>query len=577
MPYQAGDILLNKYRVESLVGRGAFGEVYHVTHIKMGVPRAIKVLRRDAPGVGSQDFQIIREQLTFEAGLGGRLNHPNVIQVHEFEEDEGELFLIMEYAPGGSLEDRLKERGQLSVDEVVQMGLDLCKGLRTIYEELKAVHRDLKPSNILFGEDGTAKIADLGFAQVPDDQSRRSLLGSLAGTHPGTPMYMSPEQAASRDFLQPTSDIFSLGCVLFEALTGIAYKREYGTRVCDHRSEVPARLDDIIARALAEQPGRVYADDEDKSKRYRNIEHLHKAIQQGWEKGKGQKRPERLRTLFERIPRFGWAFGIGVLFILLFVFVIRGITNTLPTMTPTAHTEAAVVEIDPTSTITKTPTPTATQTPTNTIVITPSSTQTISPTFTETITPTATLTPTVSTMVMIHFTTYSRTGPGYGYPILTTVSKGDELTVEGRSQDGDWLYVLIWKGLYGWILTEAVEEFSVIATVEVYSPIPFATDSSITYSVTLMNFMKSDSGNVYLDNASIGRISPQGGKIVTQLKGGTHNFSICRTYNPYERWGSPYPNEWQEGSCLSDSISIYSDLILQIYYDYIWIINSNRN
>jgi len=395
MTHDSGDILLNKYRVESLVGRGAFGEVYHVTHLKMSVPRAIKVLLRDAPGVGRQGFQIARERFTFEAQLGARLNHPNVIQVHELEEDEGELFLIMEYAPRGSLEDLLKEKGQLSVDEIVQMGLDLCKGLNILYKELKAVHRDLKPSNILFGEDGTAKIADLGLAQVSDDTSRRSLLGSLARAQPGSPLYMSPEQEISRGLLLPSSDIFSLGCVLFEALTSVAYKNEYGTHGRDHRPEVPLWLDEIVTRALAEQPSRLPTDDEDTTKRYREVDYLQKDLQQGWEKekgkAKGQKEPGRLRSIFERIPKWGWPLGIGVLFIVLFTFVFREITNTLPTTTPTAHTEAAVVEIDPTTTISNTTAPTATPTPTNTIAITPSSTQTISPTVTETITPTAAL------------------------------------------------------------------------------------------------------------------------------------------------------------------------------------------
>lgn len=395
MSYQAGDILLNKYRVESLVGRGAFGEVYHVVHQTLGVSRAVKVLRRDAPGVGSQGFQIARERFTFEAQLGARLNHPNVIQVHEFEEDEGELFLILEYAPGSSLEDRLKVKGQLTVEEVVQMGLDLCKGLHTIYNETKAVHRDLKPSNILFGEDGTAKIADLGLAQVPDDSSRRSLLGSLAGAHPGTPLYMSPEQASTRDILQPSSDIFSLGCLLFEALTGIAYKNDFGTHVSDHQPEVPPWLDEIISRGLAEQPGRVPGDDEDKSKRYRKVEYLQKALQQGWisETGKADDHEERgkLRAFIERIPRWGWALGIGIILVVAIGFALQVNKLSFPIATPKGYSELVAIETQSTKTLPVSTAPTLTRTPTNTIAITPSPTHTIPQTLTETITPAATL------------------------------------------------------------------------------------------------------------------------------------------------------------------------------------------
>ena len=355
MPYKPDDILLNKYRVESHIGRGTFGEVYHVTHLKLKVPRAVKIMRRDAPGIGSQDFQKARERFEFEAQLGARLDHPNVIKVYDFEEAEGKLYLVMEYAPGGSLRDRLDLKGSPSIEEVVNLGLNVCAGLRTIHEQLRAVHRDLKPSNILISEDGTAKIADLGLAQVPDDTSRRSLLGSLAGAQPGSPMYMSPEQEISRGLLLPSSDIFSLGCVLFEALTRKPYKEVYGTCVRDHQPEIPAWLDEVVTRAIAEQPGRVPMDDEDTTKRYRKVEFLKNALQQGWEKGeskvKGQKEPGKLRTLFKRIPKWGWASGIGLLIIIV-IGIIYGTRNGLSSgVTPTAYSENVFTETVQTTTI----------------------------------------------------------------------------------------------------------------------------------------------------------------------------------------------------------------------------------
>ena len=390
MSYQPGDIFLNKYHVKSLVGQGAFGEVYHVTHLRLSAPRAAKLLRRDSPGIGSQDFQKARERFEFEAQLGARLDHPNVIRVYDFEEDAGELILVMEYAPGGSLRDQLDLEVSLSVEEVVNLGLDLCVGMQTIHERLRAVHRDIKPSNILFDEDGTAKIADLGLAQVPDDTSRRSLLGSLAGSHPGSPMYMSPEQEISRGLLLPSSDVFSLGCVLFEALTGLSYKKEYGSRVRDHRPEIPQWLDEIITRALAEQPGRVPADDEDINKRYRKVEYLQKALRQGWKKeaGKpdGQEKSEKLRAIFERIPRWGWALGIGILLVMVIGYLLWGNETLVSKATPTVYSEAAAIETEPTSTSTTTTAPTSTRTPTKTtaITITPSPTQTVPPTVTYT-------------------------------------------------------------------------------------------------------------------------------------------------------------------------------------------------
>ena len=395
MSYQPGDIFLNKYHVKSLVGQGAFGEVYHVTHLRLSAPRAVKLLRRDSPGIGSQDFQKARERFEFEAQLGARLDHPNVIRVYDFEEAEGELYLVMEYAHGGSLRDRLIEEEQLPVDEVVRMGLEVCEGLRVIHDKSKAVHRDLKPSNILFGEDGTAKIADLGLAQVPDDTSRRSLLGSLAGAQPGSPLYMSPEQASTRDILQPTSDIFSLGCVLFEALTGIAYKNKLGTHVSDHRSDVPSWLDEIIRRSLAEQPSRVPGDDEDINKRYRKVEYLQKALQQGWisETGKADDHEERgkLRAFIERIPRWGWALGIGIILVVAIGFALQVNKLSFPIATPTGYSELAAIETQSTKTLPVSTAPTLTRTPTDTILITPSLTQTKPSTETDTPTPTLTL------------------------------------------------------------------------------------------------------------------------------------------------------------------------------------------
>lgn len=384
MPYKSGDIFLNKYRVKALVGRGAFGEVYHVIHIKLGVPRAVKVLRRDTPGIGSQDFQKARERFEFEAQLGAKLDHPNVVKVYDFEETGGELCLVMEYVPGGSLRDHLDQEGPLSVEEAAKLGLDVCEGLQVIHTKLRAVHRDLKPSNIIFDEHGSAKIADLGLAQVADDTSRRSMLGSLAGAQPGTPLYMSPEQEISRGQLLPSSDVFSLGCVLFEALTGIAYKDGYGTRVRDHHPEAPAWLDEIVSRTLAERPGRVPTDDEDTTKRYRKTEFLQKALQQGREK-------EKLGTFFEKTPRWGWVSGIVIILIIVVGFIFWGTLAPVSTVTPTSYAEVAVFENEPISTYTSTITPTSTQTPTNTIWITPSTTQTIPPTVTETITPTPTL------------------------------------------------------------------------------------------------------------------------------------------------------------------------------------------
>ena len=104
---QPGDTVLSKYRIEALVGQGAFAHVYRATHLALNAPRALKILRRDAPGLGSTEFADHRARFELEARLGAELDHPHVIRVFDFEQDGETLILVMEYAAGGSLADRL--------------------------------------------------------------------------------------------------------------------------------------------------------------------------------------------------------------------------------------------------------------------------------------------------------------------------------------------------------------------------------------------------------------------------------------------------------------------------------------
>jgi len=257
MSYQPGDILLNKYRIDALIGRGAFGEVYRATHLDLNIARALKVLRRDAPGVGSSLFDEFEQRFRLEVQLGARLNHPNVIHVYDVEHDQAALILVMEYAEGGSLVEIIrknKESGEsFSVEEAVKITTEVATGLGRLHS-LDAVHRDIKPSNILFDAEGAAKVADFGLAQVPGGPSMRSQL-SQPVRHPGTAGYMSPEQESTTAFLKPSSDTYALGVILFELLTGRNYHYiQPGTSASDLRGEVPEWLDDVLAQMLTSDP-----------------------------------------------------------------------------------------------------------------------------------------------------------------------------------------------------------------------------------------------------------------------------------------------------------------------------------
>ncbi|MCL6430985.1 MAG: serine/threonine protein kinase [Anaerolineae bacterium] len=276
MRYRPGDVILNgRYRVSGWLGRGSLGEVYRVWDTRQNTLRAVHIVARDMPGVDDLTVRSFRERCALAAHLGALLDHPNVLKVFGLEESEGEIGLVMEYAPGGSLQDRLDAEGRLSVDETVRLALEACAGLSAIHERLGAVHRDLKPSNILFGEGGVAKIADLGQAQIP---------GGASGSYPENRTYASPEQDVGDTPLLPASDVYSLGCVLFECLTGKVYKAAHvrGSRVREHRRAAPLWLEAVVTRALAETPGRTAADDALPSRRYRSAELMRAELERGW-------------------------------------------------------------------------------------------------------------------------------------------------------------------------------------------------------------------------------------------------------------------------------------------------------
>jgi formylglycine-generating enzyme required for sulfatase activity len=259
MSYQPGEKIIEKYRIERLLGQGAFGEVYLVTHLSLGVLRAVKLLRRNAPGVGSAMFGEVLKRFQLEARLGAQLNsqaaHPHLLQVFDFYAGPELAALEMEYAAGGSLAQKLADAGKvLPVEAAVRIAHEVAHGLGALHAA-DIVHRDLKPANILFDAAGHARLADLGLAQLPDGASLRSDLGSSAERHPGTPAYMSPEQAETVAVLRPPSDVYALGLVLFEMLSGRNYTYlRPDTRVSQLRAGIPLELDGLLARMLARNP-----------------------------------------------------------------------------------------------------------------------------------------------------------------------------------------------------------------------------------------------------------------------------------------------------------------------------------
>ncbi|HNB22217.1 MAG TPA: protein kinase [Candidatus Melainabacteria bacterium] len=214
-----GDIVGERYRVQSLIGQGGMGMVYKVEQIFLGKELALKILHsRTASDVSVRRFQ-------HEARAAFGIDHPSLIAVHDFGLLEQRIpFLVMDYVKGRSLADRVKMQGTLSVQEAVPLFLGICFGLGYAHEH-GVIHRDIKPSNIMLvdglsaGEDGCVKIVDFGIAKFTQNEMTELQALTRTGEVFGSPLYMSPEQCSGTSVDQ-RSDIYSLGCVFFEMLTG---------------------------------------------------------------------------------------------------------------------------------------------------------------------------------------------------------------------------------------------------------------------------------------------------------------------------------------------------------------------
>jgi len=260
MALQIDQLNLNgRYRIEAVIGQGAYTVVYRATHITTRQVRALKVAAAEIPGVPAAVIDEYRTRFTAGAQYGIRIDDPHVVQSYDFGQDGDKLILAMACAYGGNLADRLwklRLGGRLmSIDDCVTIALDVADGMATVHIQ-DVVYGNLKPSNVLFDADGTARLADLGLAQLPGGLSMHSQVNRAGLAHPGTPAYMSPEQRSTTDYLTPPSDIYALGLLLFETLTGRVYRNvRPGTRTQLLRSNVPIWLDDLAVRMLAEQPG----------------------------------------------------------------------------------------------------------------------------------------------------------------------------------------------------------------------------------------------------------------------------------------------------------------------------------
>jgi serine/threonine-protein kinase len=199
---------LGKYLIEAELGRGGMGVVYRAHQPSLERTVAIKLLSSDLIG----DPDGVR-RFRLEAKSVAKLNHPNIVQVYDIEEEENLIYLVMEYVDGESL-DGLISKSVLTESRCLKIVADIADALHFAHEK-GIVHRDVKPANVLLTSDGRVKVADFGLAYLIDREGGTTRTGFLVGS----PNYMSPEQATGQK-IDRRSDIYSLGVVLFRMLTG---------------------------------------------------------------------------------------------------------------------------------------------------------------------------------------------------------------------------------------------------------------------------------------------------------------------------------------------------------------------
>jgi eukaryotic-like serine/threonine-protein kinase len=255
-------LLVDRYELGPTIGAGGMATVYAGHDRVLDRPVAIKLL-------GRYQQADARARLVREARAAARLHHPNVVAVHDTGEHDGQPFIVMELVQGRSLAEELRERGRLDIEEAVGIALGVLDGL-AVAHAAGIVHRDVKPGNVLLPDGGGVKLTDFGIAKAVEDAT-----GGLTatGTVLGTPNYLAPELISGAATAGPSSDVYGVGCVLYELLTGrppfagessvaIAYAHVHqpAPDVTELRPEVPDDLASVVATAMRKDPAERYTD-----------------------------------------------------------------------------------------------------------------------------------------------------------------------------------------------------------------------------------------------------------------------------------------------------------------------------
>jgi serine/threonine protein kinase len=262
MSSQVGTLLNGRYRLDAQIGAGGMSTVYRAFDTVLERQVAIKLMHRE---IASDSDQL--ERFRREARAVAQLNHPYIVGVIDAGEDDRTPYIVFEYVEGETLKDRIRRFGRLPVGEAVAYAIEIARALGVAHDH-QIVHRDVKPQNVLIDEEGAAKVTDFGIARSLTEEGL-----TADGRVLGTTDYVSPEQALGQD-VGPQSDLYSLGVVLFEMLTGdvpfhgenqvaVAMKhvREELPDVQLRRPEASSALAAVIDRATAKDLEQRYVSD----------------------------------------------------------------------------------------------------------------------------------------------------------------------------------------------------------------------------------------------------------------------------------------------------------------------------
>ncbi len=259
-----GAVFAGRYEVKEILGAGGMGVVYRAFDRELQEPVAIKTLKPEAIAGGPAALDRFKQEIR----LARRIAHRNVVRTHDLGEQNGMYYLTMEYVEGTSLKQLIMSRGNLPLSVTLTVGKQVCRALEVAHAE-GVIHRDIKPQNIVVEPSGFLKVMDFGIARLANPPKGKGL--TEAGTSIGTPDYMSPEQLAGGE-LDARSDLYAVGVVLFECLTGrvpfeadttwALVAKHLEEQPPDPRSfngEVPESLAVVVLKAMAKKPADRYA------------------------------------------------------------------------------------------------------------------------------------------------------------------------------------------------------------------------------------------------------------------------------------------------------------------------------